>query len=145
MFYLALRYLRHNALRSSILTLAMTVMIALPLGLEIVLAKAEAFLQSRADTTPVVVGAKGSPLNLVLSSLYFSGDAPQQITVGAIQDIEADDLAIAVPLHLVFDARSVPLVGTTIDYFDVRNLHFSRLEQIPCRHCSGCPRQRLCS
>ena len=125
MFYLALRYLRHNALRSAILTLAMTVMIVLPLGLEIVLAKAEALLQSRADTTPVVVGAKGSPLNLVLSSLYFSGDAPQQITVGVIKDIEADDLAIAVPLHLVFDARSVPLVGTTIDYFDVRNLHFS--------------------
>lgn len=125
MFYLALRYLRHNALRSSILTLAMTVVIVLPLGLEIVLAKAEALLRSRADTTPLVVGAKGSPLNLVLRSLYFSGDAPQQIAADVIREIEADDLAIAVPLHLIFEARSVPVVGTTIDYFDVRNLHFA--------------------
>ena len=125
MFYLALRYLRHNALRSSILTLAMTVVIVLPLGLEIVLAKAEALLRSRADTTPLVVGAKGSPLNLVLRSLYFSGDAPQQIAADVIREIEADDLAIAVPLHLIFEARSVPVVGTTIDYFDVRTQHFA--------------------
>ena len=125
MFYLALRYLRHNALRSAIMTLAMTVMIALPLGLEVVLAEAETLLRSRADTTPLVVGAKGSPLNLVLRSLYFSGEAPEQIASGIIDEIEADDLALAVPLHLVFDARSAPVVGTTVDYFDLRNLRFA--------------------
>ena len=125
MFYLALRYLRHNALRSAIMTLAMTVMIALPLGLEVVLAEAEALLRSRADTTPLLVGAKGSPLNLVLRSLYFSGEAPEQIEAAIIDEIEADGLALAVPLHLVFEARSPPVVGTTVDYFDLRGLEFA--------------------
>ena len=120
--YLAWRYLCFYQVRSFILIGCITVIAALPLALEILVNESERQLSLRAESTPLLIGAKGSPLELVLNSLYFESDAPAAIAYGQSQRVTDSQLAMAIPLYTRFHARKFPIVGTTLDYFDFRSL-----------------------
>jgi putative ABC transport system permease protein len=77
---------------------------------------------SRAVSTPLVVGAKGSALDLMMNSLYFGNEVPELITMEAYDKVMDTDLALPIPLYVRFKARGAPIVGTTLDYFDFRGL-----------------------
>jgi putative ABC transport system permease protein len=124
-FYIAWKYLLFNKARSATLVACITLIAVLPLALEIILDESERQLVKRAETTPLLIGARGSALDLVMSSLYFSDEVPQLITTAVADDVAATELAAAVPLYVRFQARGFPVVGTTLDYFDFRRLELS--------------------
>jgi putative ABC transport system permease protein len=68
------------------------------------------------------VRAKGSPLELALSSLYFESDTPELTTYSEASRVDDSGLAQAIPLYVRFRVRGQPVVGTSIEYFDFRGL-----------------------
>lgn len=120
--YLAWRYLVYHRLKTVILVTSITLIIYLPVGLNVVVEQSGEHLTARAEATPLLVGAKGSPLELALNSLYFSPDYPELIDYSAASEITNSGLATAIPLYVRFRSRSHPIVGTSLDYFDFHNL-----------------------
>ena len=124
--YLAYRYLIFNKIRSLVLISCITIIAVLPLTLEILLNESERQLALRAELSPLLLGAKGSALDLVMNSLYFSDEVPQTITMAATEQVMDSELAMPIPLYIRFQARSFPIVGTTLDYFDFRKLELEQ-------------------
>jgi putative ABC transport system permease protein len=124
-FYIAWKYLLFSKARSATLVACITLIAVLPLALEIVLDESEHQLVERAERTPLLVGARGSALDLVMNSLYFADEVPQPVTLASADEIAATDLAVTVPLYVRFQARGFPIVGTTLDYFDFRQLRLA--------------------
>ena len=102
----------------------------LPIALQLLLAESERQLMSRAVSTPLVIGAKGSSLDLVMNTLYFGQEVPELITMASAKRVETMDLAIPIPLYIRFRARGNPIVGTTLDYFEFRRLKIAEGRQI---------------
>jgi putative ABC transport system permease protein len=125
-FYLAWKYLGFNRLRSSILVACITLIATLPLALELIMNESERQLLSRAQVTPMLLGAKGSALDLVMNSLYFADEVPETIPMSAVDDVMQTGLAAAIPLYVRFKARGFPIVATTLDYFDFRQLELAQ-------------------
>jgi putative ABC transport system permease protein len=125
-FYLATRYLLFHKVRSLTVVACLVLVSALPIGLSRILEESERQLTLRATATPLLVGSKGSSLDLVMSAVYFGGQTPDPISLAELERIEETDLAYAIPIHTGFSARGAPIVGTSIDYLDFREL---RLEQ----------------
>jgi putative ABC transport system permease protein len=92
------------------------------MALQLLLGESERQLLSRASSTPLVIGARGSSLDLVMNSLYFGDEVPELIDMGAAERVWDSDLAVAIPLYVRFKARGFPVVGTTLDYFDFKGL-----------------------
>lgn len=120
--YVAWRYVTYNKGKSIALIACITLITALPLALEIFLDESERQLLSRAESTPLVMGAKGSSLDLAMNTLYFDDEVPELISMSAPAEIEQSDLAVAIPVYARFEARGHPIVGTSFDYFDFRGL-----------------------
>ena len=121
-FYLAWRYLRHHRVRSLILIASLGLLIALPLALHRILDAGEALMTARAASTPLLVGARGSALDLTLSALYFNAAHPPMIRMAEAERVAATGWAEALPIYSRFRVRGQPLVGVTLDYFDFRQL-----------------------
>jgi len=124
--YVAWQYVRYNRAKTVTLVACVTLIAFLPMALELLLGESERQLLSRAESTPLVVGAKGSALDLVMNSLYFGDEVPELISVEAADEIADSDLALPIPLYVRFKARGFPIVGTTFDYFDFRGLEIAR-------------------
>ena len=120
--YLAWRYLVYHRIKTAILITSITLIVFLPVGLRVLVRQSADQLTTRAQATPLIVGAKGSPLELVLNSLYFESDVPALMKYSEVARIDMTRLAQAIPLYVRFRARGHPIVGTTIDYFEFRGL-----------------------
>ncbi|MHC4942051.1 MAG: ABC transporter permease [Planctomycetota bacterium] len=120
--YLAWRYLAYHRFKTAILLLSITLIIYLPVGLHVLVDQSEEQLTSRAKATPLIVGAKGSPLELCLNTLYFESDTPARMTYQEALRVRDSGLARAIPIYNRFKARQHPIVGTSLDYFDFRGL-----------------------
>lgn len=126
--YLAWQYMKFNRGRSLIIIACITIIVTLPLSLEILLAESQRQLGMRAESSPLLLGAKGSSLDLVMNSLYFASETPETITMQAMEEVLETGYASPVPLYIRFRAREFPIVGTSLDYFDVRDLSLDRGE-----------------
>jgi len=120
--YLAWRYLAHHRIKTAILVASVTLIVYLPVGLRVLVNQSATALTARAEATPLVVGAKGSPLALVLNSLYFESDPPARMRYAEVRRVADTGFATAIPLHTPFRVRTQPIVGTNLDYFDFRGL-----------------------
>jgi len=123
--YVAWRYLSFNWARSLTLVACVTLIAFLPLSLQLLLDESERQLVSRAESTPLLVGAKGSALDLVMNSLYFGKTVPELISMAAVDRVAEDDLAMPIPLYVRFRARGFPIIGTNLDYFEFRRLRLA--------------------
>lgn len=123
--YLAWRYLAYHRYKTAILVTSITLIVYLPVGLQVLVSQSAEQLTSRADATPLIVGAKGSPLELVLNTLYFESDTPETMRYAEVTRVADSGLATPIPLYTRFRARRHPLVGTTLDYFDFRGLRIA--------------------
>jgi len=123
--YVAWRYLGFNWARSLTLVACVTLIAFLPLSLQLLLDESERQLVARAESTPLLVGAKGSALDLVMNSLYFGKTVPELISMAAVDRVAEDDLALPIPLYVRFRARGFPIVGTNLDYFEFRRLRMA--------------------
>jgi putative ABC transport system permease protein len=121
-FYIAWKYISFNKVKTIVLVACVTLISFLPIALQLLLGESERQLMSRAMSTPLVVGARGSSLDLVMNTIYFGDEVPELMTMEAAERIENMDLALALPLYVRFKARGNPVVGTTLDYFEFRGL-----------------------
>lgn len=128
--YIAWRYLRYHKGKTAILAVSMALIIYLPAGLQALVSQSARNLRSRAVSTPLVIGAKGSRQELVLNTLYFESDRPTTISMQDEEEVRESGLANAIPLYVRFRARNWPIVGTTLDYFDFRGLTVSKGRQL---------------
>jgi len=123
--YLAWRYLAYNRIKTAILVGSLTLITFLPVGLNVIVGQSARELTARAEATPLLVGARGSPLELALNSLYFESDTPALTTYSEAVRIEEAGLAQPIPLYVRFRSRQHPIVGTTLEYFDFRGLEIA--------------------
>ncbi len=125
MFYLAWRYLSYNRWKTSILVGSIMLIIYLPVGLNVVVKQGGEHLTAKAEATPLLVGAKGSPLEPVLNSLCFSLETAEIMKYSEATSIMGSGLAEAIPLYVRFRSRAQPIVGTSVEYFGFRELRLA--------------------
>jgi putative ABC transport system permease protein len=120
--YLAWRYLASAPLRTAAMALTVAVSVLLPLltvGLGWLV---EARLLDRAERTPIVVGARGDQVDLVMSALYFRGELARPTPYAAVSRLRAEVRGRVVPLHTGHSAGGIPVVGTSLEYLEARGL-----------------------
>lgn len=123
--YLAWRYLVFHRLKTIILVTSIMLIVYLPTGLNVVVEQSAEHLTARAEATPLLIGANGSPLELALNSLYFSPEHPELIDYAEAIAVTESGLADAIPLYVRFRSRGHPIVGTSIDYFGFHHLNLA--------------------
>lgn len=129
-FYIAWQYIKYNKVKTAVLVSCITLISFLPFALQLLLNESEHQLMSRADSTPLVIGAKGSALDLIMNTLYFGSEQPEVISMQELNRVWDSDLALPIPLYTPFKARGLPIVGTTMDYFEFRKLRIAAGRQI---------------
>jgi putative ABC transport system permease protein len=124
-FFLAWRYLVYHKVKTVILMASITLVGFLPIGIEAIVRQTAHQLTLRAQATPLLLGQKGSPLELTLNSLYFDSGSPESMRSREISRVADSGLALAIPLHTRFRIRDHTIVGTTLDYFALRGLELT--------------------
>lgn len=121
-FFLAWRYLRYHKTRTLILVGCLSLIAAVPLALHRLLDEGEHQMTARAAATPLLIGARGSALDLSLNALYFTSPAPPSIPMSESTKVADSGWANPLPIHARFRVHGHPLVGVSLDYFDFRGL-----------------------
>ena len=124
--YLAWRYLLWHRWKTAILVLAVTLVVYLPLGLQLVVQQTATDMTARADRSPLLLGSRGSPLELVLAALYFDKPQPEITRMSQVNRIEEMDQGTATPLYTAIRVGATPIIGTTTTYFALRDLQLAR-------------------
>lgn len=120
--YLAWRYLAFHRLKTFILLTSITLILYLPVGLRVLVNQSSEQLTRRAEATPLVLGSKGSPLELVLNTLYFRSDFPDLMDYSESARVGDTGLAPVIPMYVRYNAQGYPIVGTSFEYFDYHGL-----------------------
>ena len=120
--YLAFAYLRYHWARSLVLTLVAALILFVPLATQILLSTSERALVARGNATPLLLGSRGSQLDLTMAALYFSDERPAPIAMREVEDVWDSGLAMPIPIHTAFASGGFRIVGTTLDYFEFRDL-----------------------
>ena len=120
--YLAWRYIAHHRWKTAILCVCVTLTLYLPFAAHRILQEFQRDWMARAESTPLVVGAKGSSFDLTLHALYFKTAALDSVPMAEVERIGDSGYALAVPLFLKHTAQDYPVVGTSLDYLDWRGL-----------------------
>lgn len=127
---LAWRYVARHRLQTLLLAGALALVIALPLCLRVLVQATEAAMHDRAISTPQLLGARGSALDLMLSALYFKRQPLPTIELKHLDDIRATALGTAIPLDVRFHSQGAPIVGTELEYFAFRRLRLAQGKMI---------------
>ena len=120
--YVALQYLRFHKVKTTVLIAAITLTTFLPLAVHIVVRASEIQMLDRSRATPLVLGQKGSALDLVMNTLYFASRPPETVSMRESEQIDETGFAFAIPIYNRYAARGYPIVGTTVDYMNFRRL-----------------------
>ncbi len=119
---LAARHLAFHRGRTALIVVALALVAGLPIVVRGLVDAGTAAMMARARSSPLVVGSRGSELDLVIAALYFAKPAPRPITSGEADRLMTMSKGVVVPMHLGFTAQRHPLVGTTLDYVELRGL-----------------------
>ncbi len=126
--FLALQSVRWYRWRTLTIVLSLSLALWLPITVRLLLLQFRTDITARANFTPLVVGAAGSRTDLVLHALYLDTPAPAATTMAEAEYIQQTGFATAIPLHIRYRTQSaggapgVPIVGTSLEYFDFRGL-----------------------
>lgn len=130
--YLAWKYLTHHWVTTVWLVSCIGLTLYLPVASRVVIRRFESELQQRAQSTPLVVGGKGSRFELAINALHFTGQPPESIEYRDFKDVRRLDLGLTIPIHSRYRTRSFPgqsdgypIVGTNLDYLDFRQLRIA--------------------
>ena len=120
--YMAWQYLRFHKVKTAVLITVLTTIIYLPLAVHILVRASEEQMLARSQATPLILGQKGSALDLVMNTLYFASKPPETMPMGEADRVDDTGFAAAIPLYNRYTARGFPIVGTTLDYFGFRQM-----------------------
>ncbi len=122
MIALALAYLRDRALVSLFSVVLIALGVATLVMLLLVSAQVEQRFARDSQGIDLVVGAKGSPLQLVLSSVYHVDTPTGNIPLEALDMLRGDPLvAQAIPLALGDNFRGFRIVGTEPSFLGIHD------------------------
>ena len=120
--YLAWRYLGFNRGKTTVLVASVSLILFLPAALQVVVRGGARTLTARADRTPLLVGAPGSAVDLVLTALYFREPTVEPMDYRKVVTVAETGMGTAIPLHLRYNVRGRRIVGTTLEYLEFRGL-----------------------
>ena len=106
-FYLAWRYINYHRLRTGLLVAALTLTLMLPLATRWTIERFRFQALQRSESTPLVIGAKGSGFALTLHTLYFRGEAPPTIAYSQCMRIDESKLAQTLPIAWLAFVRRI--------------------------------------
>ncbi|MEO0678139.1 MAG: ABC transporter permease [Pseudomonadota bacterium] len=120
--YLAFAYLRYHWARSLVLVLVAALIMFVPVATQTLLSTSERALVARGEATPLLLGSRGSQLDLTMAALYFSEERPDPVAMSEVEAVWDSGLGVPIPVHTAFSSGGFRIVGTTLDYFDFRGL-----------------------
>src|SRR5439155_19712815 len=116
---LAIKSLRNRRFTAGLTVLSIALSVALLLGLERIRQESRETFASSVSGTDLIVGARSSPVHLLLSSVFRIGDATNNVSWESYRRIAAlPEVAWTIPLSLGDSHRGFHVLGTTQDYFD---------------------------
>ncbi len=117
------RNLRQRWLSTGLTALSIGLGVALVTAITALRQQAQANFDNVAASYELVVGAKGSPLQLVLNTVFHLDVPVGNLPYDYYRKLKADDrVAYAVPLALGDNYRGFRLVGTEAEYFNLVRL-----------------------
>jgi putative ABC transport system permease protein len=122
---LAYRYVARHRFKTVVLVLGLVLTACVPIATQVLLRDFQSRLSARANATPLVLGAPGSRFDLALHALYFEATVPRTLPFAEVDRVRDTGWAEAIPLHVRFTARTFPLVGTSLAYFEFRGLRIA--------------------
>jgi putative ABC transport system permease protein len=130
---LALRSIANRRATAILTVLTVAITMTLFLGVEKVRHGARASFENTITGTDLIVGARSSPVNLLLYSIFHIGDATNNITWQTYEAVgNAPNVAWTVPISLGDSHAGYRVVGTDNRFFehyrhgDRRNLEFAQ-------------------
>ena len=130
LLYLTLNYIFYHRWKTVVMIACLFLTAILPVTISGLIRSFEKSIYTRSEMTPVVIGSEGSALDLTLRALYFNrgsgGNGVETISMSEQDEVARDGLAVAIPIHCLYEAKQFPIVGTTGDYFRFRNLKIAR-------------------
>jgi putative ABC transport system permease protein len=124
--FMAWRYLGFYWGKTAVLVSSISLILFVPAGLHVLVEQGAEVLTARAEATPLLIGAKGSAVDLTLSALYFRPPHVEPMPHREATQVDRSSLARGIPLHLRFTAGRQRIVGTTMDYAEFRGLEVVR-------------------
>jgi putative ABC transport system permease protein len=116
---LAIKSLRNRRFTTGLTVLAIALSVALLLGVERIREESRETFASSVSGTDLIVGARSSPVHLLLSSVFRIGNATNNVSWQSYRRIAAmPEVAWTIPLSLGDSHRGFHVLGTTQDYFD---------------------------
>ena len=118
-FTLAIKSLRNRKFTAGLTVLSIGLAVTLLLGVERILLEAREGFASTISGTDLVVGARGSPVHLLLYSVFRIGNPTNNVAWESYRAVAArPEVAWAIPLSLGDSHRGFRVLGTTQDYFE---------------------------
>ena len=118
--WLAWRALLHRPGQAAVIVLGVSFALAAPRFTARSSELVERLLMSRAESSPILLGAKGAPVELTLAGLFFTGRPQDPTPYAAVA--EARRWGEAAPLVVRHSAGGAPVVGTSVEYLQRRGL-----------------------
>lgn len=132
LFSLAFKSAWNRRLTLGITIISIVLSVSLLLGVKCIQIDARDSFSQSISGTDLIVGARTSPIQLMLYSVFHIGEATNNINWKSYQDIVSQPaVAWAIPISLGDSHQGFSVVGTTVDYFryfhygESRPLHFS--------------------
>ncbi|MEL6677909.1 MAG: ABC transporter permease [Pseudomonadota bacterium] len=123
--FLASAYLRYHWARSLILVIVAALILFVPVATQLLLSSSERALVARGEATPLLLGSRGSQLDLTMAALYFSEERPSPVAMREVEAVWDSGLGLPIPVHTAFSSGGFRIVGTTLDYFDFRDVQIA--------------------
>ena len=116
---LAIKSLRNRRFTAGLTVLSIALSVALLLGVERIRQESRETFANSVSGTDLIVGARSSPVHLLLSSVFRIGNATNNVSWESYQRVAAiPEVAWTIPLSLGDSHRGFHVLGTTQDYFD---------------------------
>lgn len=119
LFYIAIRSAWNRRITLGLTLMCIALSVVLLLGVERLRNEARHGFSQSISGTDLVVGARTSPVQLMLYAVFRIGEATSNIGWRSFQDITDNPLvAWAVPMSLGDSHHGFPVMGTTFAYFE---------------------------
>lgn len=123
--YLSWKALRYRPFRSLLLIGTIALTLYFPRALQEFIHRSEEVLSARARSTPLLIGPRGSSIDLTLNALYFTSQELPALGYSSYETLSQKNYGKTIPIYSRFVAGQSPLVGTTLAYFELRGLTVS--------------------
>ncbi len=116
---IALKSARFRRTSIVLTVIAIAISATLLLGVDKIRKESRASFFNTVSQTDLIVGARSSPTNLLLYSVFRIGNATNNVSWDTYQSIaERDEVAWTIPISLGDSHRGFRVMGTSVDYFD---------------------------